>query len=211
MPKVGMKPLRQSQLIDATLLSVEQFGFSGTTISSIAKIAGVSTGIINHYFGGKQGLLEATVRFLLQSLHDELMKELHQLKADDPVGRLEAIVKANFAQIQTSDKSAKTWLAFWSQALHDKQFAALQQVNERRLLSNLRYSFRQILPSEQVDQAAQSTAALIDGLWLRRALSANPISVEDSANYCMAFIHSIVKQHQSSNSQSNEETEKEVI
>ena len=203
MPKVGMKPLRQNQLIEATLLSVERFGLSGTTINSIAKIAGVSTGIINHYFGGKQGLLEATVRYLLQSLHDELMKELHQLKSDEPLGRLEAIVKANFAQIQTSDKSSKTWLAFWSQAIHDKQFAALQQVNERRLLSNLRYSFRQLLPTDQVEQAAQTTAALIDGLWLRRALSVNPISVEDSAGYCINYIHSIVRQSQSTANESN--------
>ena len=196
MPKVGMKPLRQSQLIEATLLSVEQYGFTGTTINTIAKIAGVSTGTISHYFGGKQGLLEATVRFLLQSLHDELMKELHLLETDEPLGRLQAIVKANFAQIQTSDKGSKTWLAFWSQAMHDKQFAALQQVNERRLLSNLRYSLRQLLPADRVEEAAQTTAAVIDGLWLRMALSANPISIEDSANYCMAYIHSIVGQSQ---------------
>ncbi|MFC3700534.1 transcriptional regulator BetI [Reinekea marina] len=192
MPKVGMKPLRESQLIEATLLSVEQYGFNKTTINSIAKIAGVSTGIINHYFGGKQGLLEATVRFLLQSLHDELMKELRKIDNKDPVKRLEAIVKANFAQVQTADKSSKTWLAFWTQAMHDEQFSALQQVNERRLLSNLRYSFKQLLPSDQVEQAAQTTAALIDGLWLRRALSKQPISIEASADYCIKYIHSLI-------------------
>ncbi|MBU2863273.1 transcriptional regulator BetI [Reinekea forsetii] len=192
MPKVGMKPLREIQLIEATLLSVEQYGFNKTTIISIAKIAGVSTGIINHYFGGKQGLLEATVRFLLQSLHDELMKELRKIDNKDPVKRLEAIVKANFAQVQTADKSSKTWLAFWTQAMHDEQFSALQQVNERRLLSNLRYSFKQLLPSEQVEQAAQTTAALIDGLWLRRALSKQPISIEASAEYCIKYIHSLI-------------------
>ncbi|WP_196158092.1 transcriptional regulator BetI [Reinekea sp. G2M2-21] len=196
MPKVGMKPLRQHQLIEATLLSVERHGLMGTTISTIAQLAGVSTGIINHYFGGKQGLLAATVRFLLQSLHDELMKELRQINPEDSVARLRAIIKANFAQIQTSDKASKTWLAFWSQAMHDPEFSALQQVNERRLLSNLRFSFRRLLPKERVEEAAQTTAALIDGLWLRMALSTHPISVADSGNYCMAYVQGVIRQSQ---------------
>lgn len=196
MPKVGMKPLRQSQLIEATLESVEAYGLPGTTINSISKIAGVSTGIINHYFGGKQGLLEATVRYLLQSLHDELMHELKKVASDDPMGRLQAIVAANFSQVQVSEKGSKTWLAFWSQAMHTPEFARLQRVNERRLLSNLKYSYRQLLPTERVEEAAQTTAALIDGLWLRRALSDKPLTVADSAQLCMSYVQSVIGQYQ---------------
>ncbi|EAR08835.1 transcriptional regulator BetI [Reinekea blandensis] len=196
MPKVGMKPIRQSQLIEATLEAVETYGLQGTTINTISKLAGVSTGIINHYFGGKQGLLEATVRYLLQQLHVELMKELKQVDPNDAMARLNAIVAANFAQIQVSDKGSKTWLAFWSQAMHNPEFARLQRVNERRLLSNLKHSFRQLIPAERVEEAAQTTAALIDGLWLRRALSDHPLSVADSAQFCMNHVQGIVQQFQ---------------
>lgn len=198
MPKVGMKPIRQSQLIEAALESIEVYGLQGTTISTISKIAGVSTGIINHYFGGKQGLLEAIVRHLLQSLHDELMKQLKQVDRNDPMARLEAIIAANFAQIQVSNKGSKAWLAFWSQAMHNTSFAGLQRVNERRLISNLKHSFRQLIPSERVEEAAQTTAALIDGLWLRRALSDKPLSVEDSSQFCVNYVQTIVKQYQAS-------------
>jgi len=65
MPKVGMEPVRRQQLIDATIESVAELGLQGTTINSISKKAGLSSGIISHYFGGKQGLIEATVRYLL--------------------------------------------------------------------------------------------------------------------------------------------------
>ena len=61
MPKVGMEPIRRQQLIDATIESVAQRGLQATTINSISKNAGLSSGIISHYFGGKQGLIEATV------------------------------------------------------------------------------------------------------------------------------------------------------
>ena len=67
MPKVGMEPVRRQQLIDATLNSVAELGLHATTINSISKRAGLSSGIISHYFGGK-GLIEATVRYLLTQL-----------------------------------------------------------------------------------------------------------------------------------------------
>ena len=69
MPKVGMELIRRQQLIEATLESVAEVGLHATTINSISKRAGLSSGIISHYFGGKQGLIEATVRFLLNSLN----------------------------------------------------------------------------------------------------------------------------------------------
>ena len=68
MPKVGIEPLRKQQLIEATLYSIGEYGLQGTTINTISRSAGMSSGIISHYFGGKQGLIEATVRYLLEQL-----------------------------------------------------------------------------------------------------------------------------------------------
>ena len=58
MPKVGMEPVRKKQLIEATLEVMAEVGYHGTTISLISKKAGLSSGIISHYFGDKQGLIE---------------------------------------------------------------------------------------------------------------------------------------------------------
>ncbi|MCS5578526.1 MAG: TetR family transcriptional regulator, partial [Alteromonas macleodii] len=55
MPKVGMEPVRKKQLIEATLEVMAEVGYHGTTISLISKRAGLSSGIISHYFGDKQG------------------------------------------------------------------------------------------------------------------------------------------------------------
>ncbi|HCP54370.1 MAG TPA: transcriptional regulator BetI, partial [Pseudomonas sp.] len=56
MPKVGMQPIRRSQLINATLKAVDQVGMSDASIAYIARLAGVSNGIISHYFQDKNGL-----------------------------------------------------------------------------------------------------------------------------------------------------------
>ncbi|HBF47935.1 MAG TPA: transcriptional regulator BetI, partial [Shewanella frigidimarina] len=36
-----------------------------------------------------------------------------------PIDRLSMIVEANFTELQRSTAATKTWLSFWSQAMHD--------------------------------------------------------------------------------------------
>ncbi len=52
MPKLGMQSIRRRQLIDATLEAINEVGMHDATIAQIARRAGVSTGIISHYFSG---------------------------------------------------------------------------------------------------------------------------------------------------------------
>lgn len=189
MPKIGMQPVRRQQLIDATIDVVAEVGLKSTTINLIAKKAGLSSGIISHYFGGKQALIEATVRYLLSRLKIER-------SSASPQARLYKIVDLNFADIQQSLPSTKTWLSFWGEAMHDADLSRLQEVNKRRLLTNLRYSYRQLLPSAAANDAAQMTAALIDGFWLRCALSQHKERRFDEAKaYCKKFIVDTLQFH----------------
>lgn len=170
MPKVGMQPIRRQQLIDATLATVNEVGMHDATIAQIARRAGVSNGIISHYFKDKNGLLEATMRYLIGHLGDAVKQRLQALDDNSPTARLQAIVAGNFDISQTNSAAMKTWLAFWASSLHQPQLNRLQQVNERRLYSNLCAEFRRVLPQPHARLAAKGLAALIDGLWLRSAL-----------------------------------------
>ena len=53
MPKLGMGPVRRNQLIEAAISSLHDYGYADTTVARIAKKAGVSSGIVHHYFDGK--------------------------------------------------------------------------------------------------------------------------------------------------------------
>ncbi|OZG72138.1 transcriptional regulator BetI [Hahella sp. CCB-MM4] len=190
MPKIVVEEEKREQLIEATLQSVEEYGIQGTTINRISQFAGVSTGIISHYFGGKQALMEATVRYLLNALQKTLITELE--KSDgSPQARMMAIIQANFSKLQVSDRAAKTWLAFWAQAMHDPELARLQRVNEKRLFSNLKVTLREILPEDQVEEKAQTIAALIDGLWLRSALSTGGLTVSQAERICRNYVNEL--------------------
>ncbi len=79
MPKVGMPEIRKPQLVKATMSVIDRVGLHAASISLISKEAGVSTGIINHYFGGKHGLLEETMREILRQLSATIKENLSQL------------------------------------------------------------------------------------------------------------------------------------
>lgn len=84
MPKLGMQPIRQRQLIDATLAAINEVGMHDATVAQIARRAGVSTGIISHYFKDKNGLLEATMRDITGQLRQAVLSRLHALPGAGP-------------------------------------------------------------------------------------------------------------------------------
>lgn len=188
MPKVGMKPLRRNQLINATLDSIYENGFADTTVATISKKAGVSSGIIAHYFGSKGDLLEASMRELQKTLGDDI--SARQQKVDTPIEKIHAIIDGNFDLKQTTSRACQTWLVFWAQALHQPELARLQRVNRIRLRSNLRYWIGQFLTErQQVLNVANGLAALIDGLWLRGAFEKNGIDPDRSIRICRDYVN----------------------
>lgn len=189
MPKVGMETIRKQQLIDATIEVVAEVGLKSTTIQLISKKAGMSSGIISHYFGGKQALIKATVRYLLSKLRMEVAPNNHYQ-------RLHKIIDLNFSDFQQAEASTRTWLSFWGQSMHDPDLHRLQELNKRRLLTNLRYSYKQLLPDVAAYQAAEMTAALIDGFWLRSALSRdNQTKFKEAKILCKRYVNEVLEHH----------------
>ena len=200
MPKVGMKDTRKQQLIEATMHSIAELGLQNTTIVSISKRAGMSSGIISHYFGGKQGLIEAALRYLLDQLGKELRERMAKTDGS-PEQRLACIIESNFSDFQRSALAAKTWLSFWARSMHEPGLKRLQQINNARLYSNLRFSFAQVLSPDAATAAARQTAALIDGFWLRSAMSLEPEeSFQAGEKLCKRFVQDALSQANTMNS-----------
>ena len=169
MPKVGMQPIRRQQLIRATVDVIRDHGFDDATIARISRKAGLSTGIISHYFGGKNELLAASMRWLLRELQTETSIRLR--RASTPRERLDAVINASFDSDQFKPGVPQVWLAFYAQIPHEPQLARLHRVYMRRLRSNLRHAFRALMPADDSSDAAEGVASMIDGLYVRAALT----------------------------------------
>jgi TetR/AcrR family transcriptional regulator, transcriptional repressor of bet genes len=192
MPKLGMREVRRAQLIDATLLTIDQVGLGGATLASVAQRASTSTGIVSHYFGDKDGLLEATMRHVLRDLWQATSRRRKAAKSE-PRAKLRAVVAANFDAEQVSAPVMKTWLAFWSESMHKPALRRLQHVNTRRLYSNLCADFSRALNKPAARRAASGLAALIDGLWLRGALSGEPFDTRAALRLAYDYIDLVLE------------------
>jgi betaine-aldehyde dehydrogenase len=160
---------RRAQLIEMTIDSLAEVGYVESTLTRIGRRAGVSAGLVAHYFGDKDGLLEATFRSLVARLAARSRLRLRQVRT--PRGRVQAIIDINLAAEEFDRRTGTAWLAFWGQVPHVPRLRRVQQIYQRRMLSNLRHPLRALLEHEDANNLAAMIAAMIDGVWLRAALS----------------------------------------
>ena len=168
MPKVGMEPLRRRALIDATISAIGERGSLDVTMSEIAGRAGVSSALAHHYFGAKDELLQATMRHLLAELNADMRHAL--AAARTPRERVSAVIAVNFSDKQFRPETIAAWLAFYVEAQKSTALRRLLRIYARRLHSNLMSGLSRLMPRADADHAAEGIAALIDGLYVRRAL-----------------------------------------
>ena len=123
------------QLIEVTIDSLAEVGFVGTTLAEIAGRAGVSPGLVAHYFGDKDGLLEAAFRTLARLVGVKLSECL--VLARTPRQRVQAVIDAALGPENFDRRVGTAWLAFWGQVLHIEGLKRVQRAYQRRMLSNL--------------------------------------------------------------------------
>jgi TetR/AcrR family transcriptional regulator, transcriptional repressor of bet genes len=181
-----MEEIRRRQLIEATIASIHDVGFSDSSVSRIAAKAGVSAGIVHHYFEDKDELLEATLRQLGTNLSTSVIRRLQAARS--PIHRLMAVVDGNLGPELFTPEAVSAWLAFWSQVPTSPRLARIQKIIIERLHSNLVHALRAFLPPADVQATARDFACLIDGMWLRAALKPEWPNGVDARRAAIDFI-----------------------
>ena len=109
---------------------------------------------------------------------------------------IDFIVENNFSQTQGASSATNTWFNFWALSLHNEGLHRLQCINHKRLERNLAFSYRKLLKPEQVKNAAASTAALIDGYWLRYSMgSVGNGDFSEAVARCKQYVRDLVAQY----------------
>ncbi len=172
MPRVGMEPIRRKALIEAAIETIGAQGNLDVTMSQIARSAGVSPALAHHYFGRKDQLFLATMRHLLSEFAEGVRDALRA--SDAPRARISGIIRQSFGPDQFAPATVAAWLAFYVRAQSDPQARRLLGIYARRLNSNLVDALTRITPRVSALRIAEGIAALIDGLYIRRALKDGP-------------------------------------
>ena len=172
MPKLGMAPIRRRQLVAAASAVIHEEGFGQATVARIARRAGVSSGMVHHYFEDKDDLLFTTMRHLLAELRSDAAARLS--RADSPRERIRAIIDACFSEAQFDEQVFSAWLALYGNARQSARLQGILSIYHRRLKSSLMHELRHLAPMPEALRLAEGIGAMIDGLWLRYALTGKP-------------------------------------
>jgi TetR/AcrR family transcriptional repressor of bet genes len=163
-----MEPIRRKALIEAAIATIGEHGNLDVTMSQIARSAGVSPALAHHYFGGKEQLFLATMRHLLDDFGGGVREALRD--SAHPRDRISGIIRQSFRPDQFEPATVSSWLAFYVLAQSDPNARRLLAVYARRLNSNLVDALSGIVSRADAQRIAEGIAALIDGLYIRRAL-----------------------------------------
>lgn len=187
MPKVGMEPIRRDAIVRATIAELGVKKSLDVTVSQIAKRAGMSSALAHHYFGGKDQIFLAAMRQILADFGEEARGEL---KAAAPDDRAQAIVRACFAPSCFTPDVIAAWMTFYVLAQTNDDALRLWQIYQARIKSNLTDALRHKLADPQ--EAAENMVALIDGLYIRAALSA-PEEPQLAVNHAMRVLNTLLE------------------
>jgi TetR/AcrR family transcriptional repressor of bet genes len=182
-----MQPIRRDQLIRATVATINRIGLADTTIAQVANTAGLSAGIVSHYFGDKGGLINATMRQLLRELWQTIAERRQAAADDSPKAQLQAIIDGNFDESQISPIAIRVWLTFWAASMHQPDLSRLQNISNRRLYSNICAQFRRALPTERAHFATLGLTAMLDGLWLHGSLDIGSLQFNTERARAIAY------------------------
>ncbi len=196
--RTASKQERKTQLIKATIRSIAKNGLSVTTMSTVAKEAGLSQGIINLHFQSKDRLLEETLRFVVDEYRTAWFGALEK-GGETAVGKLTALVKVDFEKHICQRNKLAVWFAFWGESRSRptyRQICAEWDLEYREVLTAL---CEEIIQdggySSNSDFVAYGLSAMSEGLWLDLLLDSADMTPELAYDISISFLCDTFPKH----------------
>ncbi|MFV0409809.1 MAG: transcriptional regulator BetI [Paracoccus sp. (in: a-proteobacteria)] len=171
MRKRAPKTTRKTELINAAIQTIARSGTLDVTVADIARQAGMSPALAHHYFGSKDQMFLSAMREILRRYGATVREAVTQAKG--PRARLLTILDSSLAPEHFDVETVAAWLNFYVLAQQHPEAARLLRVYHRRLRSNLLAELRPLIAA-RAEPVAETLGALIDGVYLRRALTRSP-------------------------------------
>src|SRR3954470_24626349 len=139
----------RAALLAATVDTLVERGYRGTTTSEVARRAGVSYGALLHHFPTKADLLCAAVGHLFDQRVTEFRKAMADVPPDAP--KADAAIDTLWTMFQGSTFTA--WLELWVAARTDQELAAAIGPVDAQFMQTSQDVFREVFAAETADNA----------------------------------------------------------
>ncbi|SEL16967.1 TetR/AcrR family transcriptional regulator [Roseovarius nanhaiticus] len=165
---------RREAMIDAMLAIIAEEGITAATTRAVAARAGVTPGLIRHYFDSKDALLSAAYERHM----DDLTRATSEAgqgpgQGGSAAARLTAFIEAGLRAPIVSTQAVSLWAGFLTHvqqsaemhAVHARTYAAFRDHLQMLVADALREAGRPA-PTPVLRRHAIACNAVIDGLWL---------------------------------------------
>jgi AcrR family transcriptional regulator len=183
----------RTRLLEATITSIARDGISGASIERITDRAGVSRGLVRHYFGTKRTLLAAAFQLLaddycgMLGMGDENAPP--EMTAEE---RLCAAVVPPFERLKGGRDHQYAWFGFWALARSDQEIQRINHDVYDRIVHHLGGLVAAVCAERgrEVDAAAagRGLAAMIEGAWLHCLIGVEGVSVAEAERLSFDYI-----------------------
>ena len=187
---------RRHDLIEATLDCIAEFGLEGATVRQIAVKAGVTAGLIRHYFQTKEHILQEAYRVVIARLTEKAERV-----TGDPETRLRDFIVINLTEPVANSRSLSLWAAFISKVSVDPALAAIHRegyLGFRDALEGLLHDFLSErgadASKERCRQLAIAVNGLLDGLWLEGCLAGELFEKDELVDIALTSIEALLDQ-----------------
>lgn len=173
--------IRRNTLIAATQALVSEGGPEAATVRAIAARAGVTAGLIRHYFQSKDDLIRAA--------YIDLMDGMTALGADAlegvgalPEERLAAFVAASLRPPVVDSAAVGLWAGYMHRVRRDPDLLSIHQASYLRYrdaLQTLIAALPRTSNAAQLRREAIACNGVIDGLWLEGSLLSHAFAADE--------------------------------
>ncbi|WP_339109572.1 TetR family transcriptional regulator C-terminal domain-containing protein [Thioclava sp. GXIMD4216] len=167
---------RRLELLEATLACIGEDGLNGASARKIAERAGVTAGLIRHYFGSKEEMLRAAYAHLMTQLTGQA-EAVAQTRALTPAQSLAGFISANLMRPNLSARKVSLWSTFIGRVEHEPGYSQIHRASYQEFLDLLATLIRDArhacdLPHDAplCHDLAIALNGLIDGLWIEGSL-----------------------------------------
>lgn len=168
---------RRRELVEATLTCIATLGMERTTVREIAIKAGVTAGLIRHYFSSKEELVLAAYSHYVGQMAAQSRQTVKGVSAN-PLIQLAAFVKTNLSAPVVDQTNLSLWASFIETIRTNPAMAAIHlegyhgyRSDAEALISAAFASCCRAVSPEHVRRMGISLNAIIDGLWLEGSMS----------------------------------------
>jgi AcrR family transcriptional regulator len=161
-------------------------------VQTICEAAGLSRGLIGHYFKSKDELLLAAFRSLVTEADEETRRAIRDVA--DPLERLIAATRVSFERAEDREK-ATVWLAFWGTARWTPE---MNRLNHHLYARYRRWVQRQLAEAAETRavtldtrRAALMYAQMIDGFSLGLIMDPKAYTPKEAAGIVCDWLRSL--------------------